>query len=81
VAIMVFKIRSTLLGACLLRAVPVFTNQDDKFWAYVRFLSERIGYSKSGTAIDYSAAEAKRVLSSADMSLDEFESGWFSSGY
>ncbi len=55
-----------------MRASPHFTNQDDQFWAYVRFLSERIGYSRARSPIAYSLQEAKSVLIRAGMA-DRFD--------
>lgn len=47
-----------------MQANPKFTNRDSSFWAYVKLISEQVGYSKGGILKKYGKEEVVKKLSS-----------------
>lgn len=54
-----------------MRANSAFTNQSHEFWACVKLLSQRLGYSKKGVVIIPTEKRVKKVFSTLKLSKDK----------
>jgi hypothetical protein len=59
-------------GASILRASSDYLGKDPSFWAYVRLISERVGYSKNKQPIRYTFRTARNALRRLGLSLADF---------
>lgn len=54
-----------------MRPVFKYQNKDSSFWAYVKLLSEKLGYSKNGQVISHEKEAAVKKLKELDINIEE----------
>ena len=54
-----------------MQANPKYLNKDSSFWAYVKLLSEKLGYSKNGELLVHTKPAAEAKLKQLDINIEE----------